>query len=75
MQNKKKNERSKHNIQRRTGNNNKSHSTRKSNKKKEILTDSFNILMAIEGNGDTRNPKTRILRTMLPEEGEKVSLV
>jgi ribonuclease HI len=31
--------------------------------------------MAIEGNGDKQNPKTRILRKILDEEEEKVSLV
>jgi ribonuclease HI len=29
----------------------------------------------LEGNGDTKNPKTRKLRQLLDEEGEKVSLV
>jgi ribonuclease HI len=31
--------------------------------------------MVIEGNGDTKNPKNRILRKMLDEEGDKVTLV
>jgi hypothetical protein len=44
-----------------------------------ILTDSVSTLMAIERNGNTKNPKTRILRKMrekmLDEEREKVSFV
>jgi ribonuclease HI len=49
--------------------------TRKSNKKRVILTDSLSTMMATERNGDTKNPKTRILRKMIDEEGAKVSLV
>jgi ribonuclease HI len=49
--------------------------TRKSNKKRIILIDSLSTLIVIEGNGDTKNPETRILRKMLDEEGEKESLV
>jgi hypothetical protein len=44
--------------------------TRTSNKKRVILTDSLSTLMATERNGDTKNPKTRILRKISDEEGE-----
>jgi hypothetical protein len=45
---------------------------RKLNKKMVIFTNLSSTLMAKEGNGNTKNQKTRILRIML-KDGEKVS--
>jgi hypothetical protein len=39
--------------------------------KRAILTDSLSTMMAIKGNGDTKNPKTQTLRKMLDEEDHK----
>jgi hypothetical protein len=48
-------------------------SIKKSLKKTAIITDSLNSLMAIEGNDDTNNPKTKTLRKQLDKEGENAS--
>jgi hypothetical protein len=64
MQNKKKNEKSKHNIQRRTGCHNKSHRDYK-----EIEQKKGNLIGQIDGHRRERRhkkPKTRILRKMYP---------
>jgi hypothetical protein len=41
----------------------------------EAIMKAIETTRKLEENGDTKNPKTRILRKMLVEEAEKVSLV
>jgi hypothetical protein len=42
---------------------------------KVIITNSLSSLMAVEGNLNSKNPKTRTLRKLLYEEGEKIPLL
>jgi ribonuclease HI len=40
-----------------------------------IITDSFSTLMAVEGNINSKNPKTQSLRKLLDKEIEKVTIL